>query len=111
MFQMIQELVKRQEERHIELMNRAMPVHDNSIVLLQTAGRIERTTNNILKDVEGKDYTDRLQQLLNVITQSQSTIMEGIPQHMTNSEFFQTRILSIAIANATYQSYQHMAPR
>lgn len=88
MFRELAELGKKQQERQVEIMNRAIPTHDNTLTMLQTLNRIERTLTDLQKAVDGKDFGERLAQLHNVITQSQSTLMEGLPQHMSSSEYY-----------------------
>lgn len=83
-FRELEKLTKRQEERHVELMNRAIPIHEHVSGVERNVEKIEGIVKAIQKDIEGKDYREHLTNLQNTLKDTQTHINEGLPAAMTH---------------------------
>jgi hypothetical protein len=85
-FQTLETLARRQDERHQETMNRLIPTHDRVDGISRNVEKIERIVMAIQRDVEGKDYKQHLTELQNAIKVTQTSLTEGLPLTMSNSK-------------------------
>ncbi|KAF2495252.1 concanavalin A-like lectin/glucanase [Lophium mytilinum] len=83
-FQLLENLAKQQDQRHQEVMNRAIPTHDRVDAISRNVEKVERIVLAIQRDVEGKDYQQHLTDLQNAIKVTQTSLTEGLPLAMSS---------------------------
>jgi mannose-binding lectin 1 len=62
-YELVENMVKDDSARHIELMSRVVHTEDRSAATMRNVEKVERTTMEILRDLESKDFKDMMQQI------------------------------------------------
>lgn len=77
-----------QMERHQELSRNMPHVQQGQIDAIdRRIQSIETTVQRIQRDIEGRDYQASLTNLQNALRETQSNLMSGLPQSMSQSKF------------------------
>ncbi|KAJ4375854.1 hypothetical protein N0V83_001132 [Neocucurbitaria cava] len=82
MLELVEQMHQLNEQRFNDLMNRVVPIDDRSAATIRNVERVERTTMEILRDLESKDFKDMLQQVHRAIENSQEGLSRSLPLAM-----------------------------
>ncbi|KAF2821751.1 concanavalin A-like lectin/glucanase [Ophiobolus disseminans] len=67
------------ENRHNDLMNRLVPLDDRSAATIRNVEKVERTTMEILRDLESKDFKDMMNQIHRALENNHEGLKVALP--------------------------------
>ncbi|KAI4939061.1 uncharacterized protein J4E92_000343 [Alternaria infectoria] len=73
---------KENMERWEELHRRIVPMDDRAAATIRNMEKVERTTMQILRDIENKDYKDMMQQIHHALDRNHGHVMSSLPGMM-----------------------------
>jgi mannose-binding lectin 1 len=73
---------KENSERWNELMHRIVPIDDRGAATIRNVEKVERTTMQILRDLESKDFKDMMNQIHLAMDRNHGTVMQSLPSMM-----------------------------
>jgi mannose-binding lectin 1 len=86
----IYDLLERMEQdsgnRFNDLMHRVVPIDDRSSAMIRTVEKVDRTTMEVQRDLESKDFKDMLNAVHQAIQDSHRGLSEGMPLAMAHSK-------------------------
>lgn len=82
MLELVEQMHKLNEQRFNDLMHRVVPIDDRSAATIRNVEKVERTTMEILRDLESKDFKDMMQQVHRAIENSQEGLSRSLPLAM-----------------------------
>ncbi|KAF1840277.1 concanavalin A-like lectin/glucanase [Cucurbitaria berberidis CBS 394.84] len=82
MLDIVEQMHQLNEQRFNDLMHRIVPIDDRSAATIRNVEKVERTTMEILRDLESKDFKDMLQQVHRAIENSQEGLSRTLPLAM-----------------------------
>jgi mannose-binding lectin 1 len=82
MHEMVENMVSANEERYNNMMNRVVPMDDRSAATIRNVEKVERTTMEILRDLESKDFKDMMKQIHWALEQNQEGLSRSLPAAM-----------------------------
>jgi mannose-binding lectin 1 len=80
--EMMENMVRSNDQRFVDLMNRVVPIDDRSAATIRNVEKVERTTMEILRDLESKDFKDMMKQIHWAIEQNQDSLSRSLPEAM-----------------------------
>jgi mannose-binding lectin 1 len=83
MHEMVEKMVSANEERYNNMMNRVVPMDDRSAATIRNVEKVERTTMEILRDLESKDFKDMMQQIHYALETNHEGLSRTLPLVMT----------------------------
>ena len=81
-YDLVEKMHKENEQRFNDLMNRVVPMDDRSAATIRNIEKVERTTMDMLRDLESKDFKDMMQQMHRAIENSQEGLSRSLPLAM-----------------------------
>jgi len=98
----VERIQKQNDERWNELMHRIVPIDDRGAATIRNVEKVERTTMQILRDLENKDFKDFMSQIHLALDRNHGNVMQSLPGMMgdvvTKSGPSMTTFLFIAVA-------------
>ncbi|KAF2687719.1 concanavalin A-like lectin/glucanase [Lentithecium fluviatile CBS 122367] len=82
MYDLLEKLVREQDERYNHMMGRMVPMHDQVSAVMRNVEKVERTTMETLRDLESKDFKDMLNQVHDAIERSHNALGTSMPLAM-----------------------------
>ncbi|KAH7075195.1 concanavalin A-like lectin/glucanase domain-containing protein [Paraphoma chrysanthemicola] len=67
------------EHRFNDLMNRVVPIDDRSAATIRNVEKVERTTMEILRDLESKDFKDMMNQIHRALENNHEGLSQTLP--------------------------------
>lgn len=67
------------ENRFNDLMHRVVPIDDRSAATIRNVEKVERTTMEILRDLESKDFKDMMNQIHRALENNQEGLSRSLP--------------------------------
>ncbi|KNG48107.1 concanavalin A-like lectin/glucanase [Stemphylium lycopersici] len=102
MAETIELIHKENSERWNELMHRIVPIDDRGAATIRNVEKVERTTSQILRDLESKDFKDMMNQFHRAMEKSTQGVIRSMPEIVgsvvTTSGPSMTTFLFIAVA-------------
>jgi mannose-binding lectin 1 len=88
----IAELVERihqdNAERWNELMRRVMPIDDRGAAMIKNVEKMDRTTMQILRDLESKDFKEMMNQIHRALENNREGLTRSLPGMMGAGKCF-----------------------
>jgi mannose-binding lectin 1 len=81
---MVEKMVQDNENRFTSLMNRVVPIDDRSAATIRNVEKVERTTMEILRDLESKDFKDMMRQINGAIEKNHEGLSQTLPLVMSS---------------------------
>lgn len=81
-YDLVEKMHQQNEHRYSELMNRIVPIDDRGAATIRNVEKVERTTMQILRDLESKDFKDMMNQVHRAIENSQEGLTRSLPLAM-----------------------------
>ncbi|OAL43857.1 concanavalin A-like lectin/glucanase [Pyrenochaeta sp. DS3sAY3a] len=81
-YELVDRMYKENEQRFNDLMHRVVPIDDRSAATIRNVEKVERTTMEILRDLESKDFKDMMNQFHRAIENSQEGLSRSLPLAM-----------------------------
>ena len=81
-YDLLEKMHNENEHRFEELMKRVVPADDRAAAALRNIEKVDRTTMNIFRDLESKDFKDMMQQMHRAIENSQEGLSRSLPEAM-----------------------------
>ncbi|KAH9875529.1 hypothetical protein J1614_004265 [Plenodomus biglobosus] len=120
---MIEDFQHTNDVRFNELMARIVPIDDRGAATIRNVEKVERTTMQILRDLESKDFKDMMQQVHRAIENSQEGLSRTLPLQlgaavkghgpsMTTFLFIAVAVqIMVTGAYIAYKKRRHGAPK
>lgn len=86
-YELVEKMHQENEQRFNDLMHRVVPIDDRSAATIRNVEKVERTTMEILRDLESKDFKDMMNQVHRAIENSQEGLSRSLPIAMGAGEF------------------------
>lgn len=67
------------EQRYNELMGRVVPIDDRGAATIRNVEKVERTTMQILRDLESKDFKDMMNQIHRALENNHEGLSANLP--------------------------------
>ncbi|KAF2850246.1 concanavalin A-like lectin/glucanase [Plenodomus tracheiphilus IPT5] len=78
-YDLIEDLHHKHDQRYNELMARVVPIDDRGAATIRNVEKVERTTMQILRDLESKDFKDVLKEVHRAIESGQEGLSRSLP--------------------------------
>jgi mannose-binding lectin 1 len=78
----VEKIHKENADRWNDLMHRIVPMDDRGAATIRNMEKVERTTMQILRDLESKDYKDMMQQIHHAMDRNHGHVMSSLPGMM-----------------------------
>jgi mannose-binding lectin 1 len=78
----VEKIQKQNDERWNELMHRIVPIDDRGAATIRNVEKVERTTMQILRDLESKDFKDMMNQIHRALDRNHGNVMQSLPGMM-----------------------------
>jgi mannose-binding lectin 1 len=88
MYELMEKIHGDNEQRFVDLMNRVVPIHDRSAATIRNVEKVERTTMEILRDLESKDFKDMMNQIHRALENNQEGLSNSLPLLMGTGTSF-----------------------
>lgn len=85
-------------QRHNDIMNRLVPVDDRSSAALRNVEKVERTSMQILRDLESKDFKDMMKQIHIALENNAEGVVRSLPGVIRGHGPSLTTFLFVAVA-------------
>ncbi|KAF2747161.1 concanavalin A-like lectin/glucanase [Sporormia fimetaria CBS 119925] len=72
------------QHRHNDIMHRIVPIDDRGSSMIRTVEKIDRTTMEVQRDLESKDFKDMLNSVHNAIHNNHEALNQGLPLAVAN---------------------------
>lgn len=82
MYDRIEQMQRESEQRYNNIMNRLVPTDDRSAAVLRNVEKVERTTMQVLRDLESKDFKDMMNQVHRALENNQESLSRSLPLAM-----------------------------
>jgi mannose-binding lectin 1 len=86
-YNMVQGIQATNDHRFQQLMDRIVPMDDRGSATLRNMEKVERSTMDILRNVESKDFKDMLTAVHNAVQNSHDSLTQGLPLAVAQSKF------------------------
>jgi mannose-binding lectin 1 len=83
----VETMHKENEQRWNELMHRIVPIDDRGAATVRNVEKVERTTMQILRDLESKDFKDMMNQIHRALENNREGLKATLPIVMGDSKF------------------------
>ncbi|KAF1838396.1 concanavalin A-like lectin/glucanase [Decorospora gaudefroyi] len=80
--ELVERIHKDNADRWNELMHRVVPIDDRGAATIRNVEKVERTTMQILRDLESKDFKDMMNQIHRALENNQEGVMRSLPTVM-----------------------------
>jgi mannose-binding lectin 1 len=80
--EMVDHIWSTNNEQYTNLMNRIVPIDDRSAATVRNVEKVERTTMEILRDLESKDFKDMIQLIHLTLENSHEGLSRSLPDAM-----------------------------
>lgn len=87
MAETIELIHKENSERWNELMHRIVPIDDRGAATIRNVEKVERTTSQILRDLESKDFKDMMNQFHRAMEKSTQGVIRSMPEIVGSGKF------------------------
>jgi mannose-binding lectin 1 len=81
-YELVEKMVQDNDQRFNDLMNRVVPIDDRGAATIRNVEKVERTTMQILRDLESKDFKDMMNQIHRALENSQEGLSRTLPLAM-----------------------------
>jgi mannose-binding lectin 1 len=78
----VEKIQRQNDERWNELMHRIVPIDDRGAATIRNVEKVERTTMQILRDLENKDFKDMMNQIHRALDRNHGNVMQSLPGMM-----------------------------
>lgn len=78
-YELVEKMVQDNDRRFNDLMNRVVPIEDRGAATIRNVEKVERTTMQILRDLESKDFKDMMNQIHRALEQNQDGLSRSLP--------------------------------
>ncbi len=78
----MEKMQQENEQRFNELIKRISSIDDRSAASIRSIEKVDRSTNDILRDLQSKDFKDMIQQVHRAIENSQEGLSRSLPLAM-----------------------------
>ena len=82
MHELLEKMHTDSENRFNDLMHRVVPIDDRGAATIRNVEKVERTTMQILRDLESKDFKDMMNQIHRALENSQEGLRVTLPDVM-----------------------------
>lgn len=82
MHEMVEKIISTNEQRYNELMHRIVPIDDRGAATIRNVEKIERSTMEILRDLESKDFKDMMNQIHMALENNHEGLSRSLPLAM-----------------------------
>lgn len=79
---MLEEFQRKDDERWEKLMQRIVPMDDRGAATMRNVEKVERSTAQILRDLESKDFKEMMNQIHRALDRNQEGVMLNLPDMM-----------------------------
>ncbi|KAL6711630.1 hypothetical protein ACN47E_004564 [Coniothyrium glycines] len=122
-YELVEKMVEDNDRRFHDLMTRVVPIEDRGAATIRNVEKVERTTMQILRDLESKDFKDMMNQIHRALENNQEGLSRSLPLAMgavvSSHGPSMTTFLFIAIAvqimitgaYIVYKKRRHGAPK
>lgn len=86
-YELVEKMVQDNDRRFNDLMNRVVPIDDRGAATMRNVEKVERTTMQILRDVESKDFKDMMNQIHRALENTQDGLSRTLPLAMGAGKF------------------------
>jgi mannose-binding lectin 1 len=84
---LLHRIVGDNDQRFNEIMHRLVPVDDRTNMMIRTVEKIDRTSSEVQRDLESKDFKDLLNTVHNAISDSHNALNAQMPLAMAHSKW------------------------
>ncbi|KAF1937861.1 concanavalin A-like lectin/glucanase [Clathrospora elynae] len=78
-YELLEKMHTESEQRYNELMHRVVPIDDRGAATIRNVEKVERTTMQILRDLESKDFKDMMNQIHRALENNQEGLSRSLP--------------------------------